>query len=150
MNLPSRYKLVDTLALLLLATALVGPLFRITYLDNWPSIESTFIADARILAEHMPHPSWQPLWYCGTRFDYIYPPALRYGTALISLIGHTSTAHGYHIYVGLLYIFGLVSVYWLVMIGSGSRGAAWLSALAVSLLSPSLILVRALVKDDPW
>jgi hypothetical protein len=145
-----RHKLVDTLLLVLLAIALVGPVFKITYLDNWPSIESTFIADARILAEHMPHPGWQPLWYCGTRFDYIYPPALRYGTALISLIGHTSTAKAYHIYIGLLYIFGLVSVYWLVVTGSQSRIAAWLSAVAVALLSPCLILVRALGNDSPW
>src|SRR5487761_2100381 len=113
MNFLRRYRLVDTLVLLVLATALVGPVFRIKYLDNWPSIESTFISDARLLAEHMPHPGWQPLWYCGTRFDYIYPPALRYGTAVISLIGHVSTAKAYHIYIGLLYVFGLVSVYWL-------------------------------------
>src|SRR5580692_11370836 len=101
------YKLIDTLILLLLAVALVGPVFKIKYLDNWPSIESTFISDARILAGHMPHPGWQPLWYCGTRFDYIYPPALRYGTAVIALIGHTSTAKSYHIYIGLTYVFGL-------------------------------------------
>jgi hypothetical protein len=150
MNLFRRHKLVDTLALSLLAIALVGPLFRIKYLDNWPSIESTFISDARMLAEHMPHPGWQPLWYCGTRFDYIYPPALRYGTALISLIGHTSTARAYHLYVGTMYVIGLVSVYWLVMIGSRSRSGAWLSTLAVALLSPSLILIRALHDDSPW
>src|ERR1700684_2687761 len=110
MNFLRRYKLVDTLALLLLGIALVGPLFNIQYLDNWPSIESTFISDARILAGHMPHPNWQPLWYCGTRFDYIYPPALRYGTAVIALAMHTSTARAYHIYIGLLYVFGLASV----------------------------------------
>jgi hypothetical protein len=109
------HKLLDTLLLLLIAIALVGPIFNISYLDQWASIESTFIADARILADHMPHPSWQPLWYCGTRFDYIYPPALRYGTAIISLIGHTSTARAYHLYVGLLYVFGLLSTYWLVL-----------------------------------
>src|SRR5580700_6796861 len=132
MNLLKRYKLVDTLALLLLAVALVAPVFKIKYLDNWPSIESTFIADARMLAGHMPHPGWQPLWYCGTRFDYIYPPALRYGTALIALAGSVTTAKAYHIYIGLLYIFGLVSVYWLVISGGQSRISAWLSALAVA------------------
>src|SRR5579871_5143604 len=142
MNLLRRHRLVDTLALVLLALALVGPLFKVKYLDNWPSIESTFISDARILAEHLPHPAWQPLWYCGTRFDYIYPPALRYGTALISLAGHTSTAKAYHLYVGAMYVIGLVSIYWLVIVGSRSRAGAWLSALAVALVSPSLILIR--------
>ena len=150
MNFLRRYRLVDTLVLLVLATALVGPVFRIKYLDNWPSIESTFISDARLLAEHMPHPGWQPLWYCGTRFDYIYPPALRYGTAVISLIGHVSTAKAYHIYIGLLYVFGLVSVYWLALVGSQVRRIAWLSAAGVALVSPCLILIRALHGDSPW
>jgi hypothetical protein len=150
MNLLRRHKLIDTLLLLLFSIALVGPVFKIKYLDNWTSIESTFISDARILAGHMPHPGWQPLWYCGTRFDYIYPPALRYGTALIALAGHVSTAKGYHIYIGLLYIFGLISVYWLVLTGSQSRGAAWLSALAVSLVSPCLLMVRDLGNDSSY
>jgi hypothetical protein len=150
MNLLRRYKLIDTLLLLLLAIALVAPVFKIKYLDNWPSIESTFISDARILAGHMPHPGWQPLWYCGTRFDYIYPPALRYGTAVIALIGHVSTANSYHLYIGLMYVFGLVSIYWLVLVGTRSRGAAWLSALAVALCSPCLLLVQHLRGDSPW
>lgn len=150
MNLLRRYKLLDTLALLLLAVALVGPVFKVKYLDNWASIESTFISDARLLAEHMPHPGWQPLWYCGTRFDYIYPPALRYGTALISLAGHVSTAKAYHIYIGLTYVFGIVAIYWLVLIGSRSRTSAWLSAFAVALLSPSLIVFHLLHDDSPW
>ena len=98
----------------------------------------------------MPHPGWQPLWYCGTRFDYIYPPALRYGTAILALIGQTSTAKSYHIYIGLLYVFGLVSVYWLVLMGSGSRGGAWLSALAVALLSPCLCWFGILGNDSSW
>src|SRR6201998_1510094 len=132
MNPLRRYKLVDTLVLLLLAVALVGPVFKIKYLDNWASIESTFISDARLLAEHMPHPGWHPLWYCGTRFDYIYPPALRYGTALISLIGGVSSANAYHIYIGLLCVLWPVSVYWLVLAGSGSRTSAVLSAFAVT------------------
>src|SRR3977135_3850278 len=103
MNLLRRYKLVDTLLLSLLAVALVGPVFKVKYLDNWPSIESTFISDARLLAEHLPHPGWQPLWYCGTRFDYIYPPALRYGTALISLAAGISNARAYHIHTAIFY-----------------------------------------------
>ncbi len=42
--------LVDSVVLLPLVAALIWPLFRLTYLDNWPSIESTFIADARMLS----------------------------------------------------------------------------------------------------
>ena len=78
--------LLDSVLLFALAAVLILPLWRLTYLDNWISIESTFIADARFLADHWPHPRWQPLWYGGTRFDYVYPPALRYGTDRKSVV----------------------------------------------------------------
>ena len=125
------------------------PLFRIEYLNVWSSIESTFIADARLLRENLPHPGWQPLWYCGTRFDYIYPPALRYGTALISKIGGVSPARAYHIYTGVLYVFGIAAVYWLARVGSGSRARALLAALAALLISPSLLLASDPRQADP-
>src|SRR5580700_3232992 len=137
-----RTVLLDSLILVCLSAVLIKPLFRLKYLDNWPSIESTFISDARMLSEHLPHPGWQPLWYCGTRTDYIYPPALLYGTALISRAGHVLPARAYHLYTAVFYVFGLVAVYGMVRIGSGmvrigsgmvrigsgSRGAAWLAA----------------------
>src|SRR5579863_1252942 len=129
--------LLDSLILACLSIILIGPLFRLKYLDNWPSIESTFIAEARMIADHLPHPGWQPLWYCGTRFDYIYPPALRYGTALIAKFAGVSTARAYHFYIGVFYVSGITAVYWLVRIGKRSCGAAWLAAAWVALLSPS-------------
>src|SRR4051812_15302076 len=66
--------LADGLLLFILATVLVRPLYRAEYLAAWNSIESTFISDARFLSAHWPHPGWQPNWYMGTRFDYVYPP----------------------------------------------------------------------------
>ncbi len=140
---------LDSFLLLLLTTALVWPLFTLEYLNNWPSIESTFIADARMLAARLPHPGWQPLWYCGTRFDYIYPPALRYGTALLARFGGVSTARAYHFYTGTLYVFGILAVYWMVRIGSGSRGQAWLASSGTALLSPSFLLLPAIRHDSP-
>jgi hypothetical protein len=77
--------IADCLLLYALATALLNPLYRAEYLSAWNSIEATFISDARFLRDHWPHPGWQPNWYGGTRFDYVYPPALRYGTAALSL-----------------------------------------------------------------
>ena len=73
---------VDWLIIFLFVAVLIRPLFRAKYLELWGSIESTFIADARFLKDNWPHPNWQPNWYCGTRTDYVYPPALRYGTAV--------------------------------------------------------------------
>ncbi|MGA3028710.1 MAG: hypothetical protein ABSF98_28550 [Bryobacteraceae bacterium] len=140
---------LDSFLLLLLTSTLVWPLFRLEYLDNWSSIESTFIADARMLASRLPHPGWQPLWYCGTRFDYIYPPALRYGTALIAKFAGVSTARAYHFYTGVLYVLGILAVYWMVRIGSGSRAGAWLASVGAALLSPSFLLLPVIRHDSP-
>jgi hypothetical protein len=141
---------VDSLLLLFLSSILIWPLFRLEYLNNWPSIESTFIADARMLSDRLPHPGWQPLWYCGTRFDYIYPPALRYGTAIISKFGGVSTARAYHLYTAILYVFGILAVYWLVRIGSNSRYPALLAAAAAALLSPSFLLLPIIRHDSAF
>lgn len=132
--------------LFLFAAALIKPLFQLKYLDRWDSIESTFIADGRFLRDHWPHPQWQPLWYCGTRYDYIYPPALRYGTALLSRIWIPVKA--YHIYTALLYCLGIAGVYFLVRVMSRSRGAAWLAAAATALVSPAFLFIRVMRLDS--
>jgi len=145
-----RSAIVDTLALTFLVSILIAPLFRLGYLNDWASIESTFIGDARMIGEHFPHFAWQPLWYCGTRTDYIYPPALRYGTALISWLGHATPARGYHIFIAIFYVAGVLSVYGLVRIGSRSRGAALIASAAMALLSPSFLLLPSVRHDSAY
>lgn len=137
--------LIDCCLIFLFAAYLVRPLFKAKYLDRWDSIESTFIADGRFLKEHWPHPQWQPLWYCGTRFDYVYPPALRYGTAALSHIWIPVKA--YHVYTAFFYCLGIAGVYFLVRVMSHSRGAAWLAALATAMLSPSFLLLPEIRND---
>src|SRR6185503_17173300 len=109
------------------------------YLDKWGSIESTFIGDARFLTEHWPHPQWQPLWYGGTRFDYVYPPALRYGTAIISMTTGYPPVRAYHIYTGLFYCTGIAGVYFLVRTATGSRRMSWFCGAGAALMSPSFL-----------
>lgn len=140
---------LDSVLLFFLTTALIWPLFGLKYLNNWSSIESTFIADGRMLAARLPHPGWQPLWYCGTRFDYIYPPALRYGTALITRFGHVTAARAYHLYTALFYVIGIVAVYWMVRVGSGSRRMAWLASAGTALFSPTFLLLPVIRYDSP-
>ncbi len=146
---PYRRPLIDSGFVFLLACLLILPLFKLEYLDNWGSIESTFISDARMLREHLLHPAWQPLWYCGTRFDYIYPPALRYGTGLLSLAAGISTARAYHLYTALFYALGIAGVYWLAYTATRSRAQAWLASLFTALLSPSLLLMANFRHDSP-
>jgi hypothetical protein len=140
--------LLDCFLLFVFTAVLVGPYFKVKYADKWGSIESTFISDARFLAAHWPHPQWQPLWYTGTRFDYIYPPALRYGTAVISKITGFWPVKAYHFYTIFFYCVGIAGVYWLIRAASRSRGAAWLGAAATALMSPSLLFLKNMRLDS--
>ncbi|HUE23387.1 MAG TPA: hypothetical protein VMQ86_16995 [Bryobacteraceae bacterium] len=144
--------LLDLLLVFLFTAVLIKPLFKAKYLDRWDSIESTFIADGRFLKDHPTHPQWQPLWYCGTRYDYLYPPVLRYGTAFLSRVYIPVKA--YHFFTALLYSIASAGVYFLVWVMSRSRGAAWLAAAASALISPTFLLIPALPLDSqhlaPW
>jgi hypothetical protein len=140
--------LLDCFLLFVCTAVLVGPYFKVKYTDKWNSIESTFISDARFLAAHWPHPQWQPLWYTGTRFDYIYPPALRYGTAAISKVTGFWPVKAYHFYTIFFYCVGIAGVYLLIRAGSRSRGAAWLGAAATALMSPSFLFLKDMRLDS--
>ena len=143
--------LLDLGLIFLFTAALIQPLFTAKYLDRWDSIESTFIADGRMLHEHLPHPQWQPLWYCGTRYDYLYPPVVRYGTALLSSV--FVPVEAYHVFIALLYSIGIAGMYFLVWVMSRSRGAAWLAAGASAFLSPSFLLTPSMWRSSylaPW
>ena len=145
----SRAVLLDFFLVFLYAAMLIRPYFKARYENKWASIESTFISDARFLAEHWPHPQWQPLWYAGTRFDYIYPPAVRYGTAAIIKLTGFWPVQAYHFYVSLFYALGIAGVYLLVRVGTNSRACAWLGAVATSLMSP-IFLFMPLFRGDAW
>jgi hypothetical protein len=132
---------------LLVAMVLIWPLFKTKYLDNWTSIDATFIADARYLSENWPHPGWQPLWYGGTRFDYIYPPALRYGSAALSKYAGLTPARGYHLYTAIFYVLGIAGVWLFVWVATQSRARAWLATAGVALLSPSFLFMAHIRGD---
>src|SRR5580704_17961020 len=132
-----RALLLDMLLIFFFTAVLVRPLYRAKYLQLWPSIESTFIADARFLAAHWPHPLWQPLWYGGTRFDYIYPPVLRYGTALLTNIFIPVKA--YHVFTAFMFCLGIAGVYFMVRTTGGSRLHGWFASAGCALVSPSFI-----------
>jgi hypothetical protein len=141
--------LLDFCLVFLYTAMLIRPYFKAQYEDKWESIESTFISDARFLAEHWPHPQWQPLWYTGTRFDYIYPPALRYGTAAIAKATGFLPVKAYHFYVSFFYALGMAGIYLLVRVATQSRAASWLSAVATSLMSP-IFLFMPRFRGDAW
>ena len=144
--MPRRFSATfDFLLIFAFAAALIWPLFQLTHTASWGSMEGTLIADARFLAENWPHPLWQPLWYGGTRFDLLYPPALRYGTAaLLKMFPALEPARAYHLYTAFTYCLGIATVYALVRTVNGSRRGAWGAALASAFTSPSFLLLHNL------
>lgn len=138
---------LDLFLIAAIAAACIWPIFKTKYYENWLTIDSTFIADGRYLSENLPHPGWQPLWYGGTRFDYIYPPALRYGTALISRATGFVPGKAYHVYTGFFYSLGIAFIYLLVRTGSRSRLYGWAVALAAGAVSPAFLFLDHIRAD---
>ena len=138
---------LDLLLLVALAAVFIWPIFGMGFLDSWGTIESTFISDAHFLADNLPHPNWQPNWYCGTRWDYIYPPAIRFGIALIHEWTSRSFAHSYHLFVSIFYCIAIGGVYFFVFVCTRSRSVAAGSALASLLISPGYLLLTAFWPD---
>ena len=110
----ARIIFLECLIVFALAALLIGPKFRMKYMQNWGSIDSTFIADGRMLSENWPHPQWQPLWYGGTRFDYVYPPGLRYATAGLTKLFPIIPARAYHLNTAIMFAFGIMGIFLLV------------------------------------
>jgi len=147
---PKREQVLDSILLFLLAATLLFPLWRLQYLNNWKSIESTFVADGRLLRETWPHHLWQPLWYCGTRADYIYPPGPRYGVAILGALLRDNFVHAYHILIAAFYALGIVAFYIWVRTAGASRRAAWLVSAGVALVSPCFLLLANYRHDSLW
>ncbi|HYP05846.1 MAG TPA: hypothetical protein VER03_06385 [Bryobacteraceae bacterium] len=143
--------LIDCILIFLAVAVLIRPMFKVKYLELWASIESTFISDARFLRDHWPHPNWQPNWYCGTRTDYVYPPALRYGTAVITkVVPKVLPVKAYHIYSAFFYCMGIAAIYVFARYASGSRLSGYLAAAATALLSPSYLFSNQIRLDAFW
>lgn len=139
---------LDSTAVFALAALLVFPLFRLEYLDNWKSIEGAFIALGHMVRENWPHHQWQPLWYCGTRADYVYPPGGAYAVAILSKLLGVSGARSYHLFIGFCYAFGFSILYLWTRMATGSRGAAWLASASIAVASPCSRLMPDIWNDS--
>jgi hypothetical protein len=138
---------LDCILLMLLAGMAIRPMWKFKYTDNWGSIESTFIADARMLKDNWPGPLWQPHWYTGTRWDFIYPPALRMGTAALAKFYPMDPAKAYHLYAAFFYCFGFAALYVFARLGFRRRAAGWAAALLCLIVSPSYPFFPNVLED---
>src|ERR1041385_8871128 len=139
---------VDCAVLCVLAAFIVWPLFRVENLDQWVSVDGATVTNICTILDHGPHPKWQPLWYCGVRFDYVQPPATMYFSAFIARAAGVSPVRGFHICTATMLAIGVAGVYFLVRIASGRRGIAWLAAAGSALASPVFVLFPAYLDDS--
>src|SRR5689334_19005075 len=141
----------STLAAVLVLTALnvaiCWPLFHIEYIDHFNSIEGSFIAISRFITRHWGDFSWFPLWHCGMPYQDTYVPLLHMVVAIAATLAKTSVAHAYHVVIALAYALGPGTLYLMAVRLGAHRGAAFLSGLFYSLLSPSTFFLPDIARD---
>jgi len=142
--------------LVILNAALVFPLFLGGNTPYMISIESTFLTDARFIAESLPHVGWNPLWYMGFPFPLFYPPALPYMVTGLHRIADIPVASAYRILTGLSYICIPATLFLFARYLTGRRYPAAIAALIYS-LAPSFCYLIPEVRQDaagfeylPW
>ncbi len=110
---------------------------------------------ARFFTEH-PNPwGWSALQYCGLPSQFVYLPALHYGTAVISAISGIEPAYAYRLLTASLACLGPVTFFLFVLFFTRSRGWALAAALSYTFFSPLYGLIRQLDQDRglaylPW
>ncbi len=155
MALPEQRRLpgwIEPLILLVLAAALLWPMFQMRFPDHWNWDDGTRIADAHFLREHWPRPGWQPYWFAGISFDSIYPPLIRYAVAglargAVRVASPESTARAYWLVIGFALVLGTLGAWRLAAILTGSRWAAAWAGLMLLCVSPGLIFLPAVRAD---
>lgn len=122
-------------------------LFWVEYTVNWGSGEGFAIAIARYISRHWGSFSWWPIWHCGMPYQNTYVPLLHLTVAIFSTVAGISAARAYHILIGLVYALGPATLFLMLLRLGAIRAAAFYSALAYSLFSPSAALFPAIRAD---
>jgi hypothetical protein len=143
--------LLPALALFSLNAFLCFPLFRVEFLDDFQSNESTWITFARFLMGHWPHVRWFPWYDGGMAFEATYLPLVPALTALGAWAAHASPALAFHFLAALGYSLAPVSLFLFAASVSGRTAGPFTAALMWSLFSPSVVLPTILADSgSPW
>ena len=126
-------------ALFALNAFMCWPLFRIEYLDQFPSNEGSWITFAKFLQENWPHVNWFPLFDAGIPFENTYLPGVSAMVALVSMVGHCSPAHAIHAIAALAYSLAPVFLFLFAREISGRLAPSVWAAVLWSLFSPSIV-----------
>ncbi|MDE3164925.1 MAG: hypothetical protein KGN36_03890, partial [Acidobacteriota bacterium] len=142
-----RWRTIGAAVLLFALNAYITlPLFHTAYTRQMGSIEAAYIGLARYIAAHVTQLDWFPLWYGGIPYPDTYPPLLHWICAAVVAAG-ASPGLAHHFVTASMYALGPVTLFWMVLRLSGSRGAAFASGLGYSLISPACLLIREVRYD---
>ena len=139
--------LLAAVALVAVNAAIVWPLFGVEYSAHTGSIEGTFIAIGRIMAEHPGEWDWWPYWNGGLPFEHAYLPMLHWLAAGFQLATGYSPARSYHIVTAGIYSLSALPVFFMLLAFSRKLAASFTAALAYSCFSLSALLVPAVRAD---
>ena len=126
---------------------IAAPLFGVEYSAYNGSIEGTFIAIARVMAQHPGDWKWWPLWNVGMPFENAYLPLLHWIVAAFSMVTGWPAARSFHMVTAGIYAFSAVAVFWMALELSRRLAASFVAALAYSCLPVSALLVPAIRAD---
>jgi hypothetical protein len=145
---------------------IAAALFTINVLLNLPlfmpgdspyrdSIELGYAGMARFITENPSMWGWNPLQYCGLPVQFMYVPALHYGTAVLSWITRQNPVYVYKLVTATAACLGPVTLYFSVRYFSRNRGWALAAALAYTFFSPLYGVIRQADRDRglaylPW
>jgi hypothetical protein len=142
-------------------------LFLFNFLLNWRillpgvtpyrgSIERGYAYMARLFAENPDYLSWNPLQYGGIPMHYVYLPLLPYFDALWLWLNPAADATNVHRAVCAIALFlAPAAAFIFIRDWTGRAGPAYVSALAVTLLSPLYLFIETINLDRgimavPW
>jgi len=126
---------------------LIAELFHREFIDQTGSIEAAYISLARYISENWRDLTWFPLWYNGIPFQDSYPPLLHLLSAFTASLFNIPPGTAYHAVCAVLFSLGPVTLYAFAVRCGASITAAFLAALAYTVVSPSALLVEPIYAD---
>jgi hypothetical protein len=144
---PQRGTAVCVLLLLAVNLFVAATLFGVEFSAYTGSIEGTFIAIPRIMADHPGEWKWWPFWNGGMPFENSYLPFTHWIVAVFSLATGLSPARSFHIVTAGIYVSSALALFWMALELSRRLWASFIAALAYSCFSFSALLVPAIGMD---
>ena len=123
-------------------------LFHTEFTQETVSVDISFIAFSRWLADHWGDSSWFPMWMIGTPTRQVYNPLLHHTVALLARVVGWTAQHAYHFVTASTYSLGPLALFGFCYNATRRHAYALLTALVYSLISPSAFLATRFLIDN--